>query len=230
MTFDATVINIGKEAFFACDKLESIAVNDFMDEASFLAEVTVGENWSGAQKSSSPASPGISALTKGRDDRDAVLWMDVLAITGSGLMKNWASASAVDWYSKRNTITKVTFDGDIQSIGAYAFSGCESLSDCVLPDSVSNIGQYAFFDCKGITFFRVPDKVTTINTYTFANCTSLYWVDCGLGVQSIRAVCLCWLPHRRYLAINGSAAEVKGNAFQGDKNATAPYRRQAADD
>ena len=71
-----------------------------------------------------------------------------LAITGSGLMKNWASASAVDWYSKRNTITKVTFDGDIQSIGAYAFSGCGSLSDCVLPDSVSNIGQYAFLTAR----------------------------------------------------------------------------------
>ena len=219
MTFDATVINIGKEAFFACDKLESIAVNDFMDEASFLAEVTVGENWSGSAEVIFSGLSWDIGITKGA--MTATLYSDGrLAITGSGLMKNWASASAVDWYSKRNTITKVTFDGDIQSIGAYAFSGCESLSDCVLPDSVSNIGQYAFFDCKGITFFRVPDKVTTINTYTFANCTSLYWVDCGLGVQSIEPFAFAGCPTARYIAINGSAAEVKGNAFQGDKNAT----------
>lgn len=219
MTFDATVINIGKEAFFACDKLESIAVNDFMDEASFLAEVTVGENWSGSAEVIFSGLSWDIGVTKGA--MTATLYSDGrLAITGSGLMKNWASASAVDWYSKRNTITKVTFDGDIQSIGAYAFSGCESLSDCVLPDSVSNIGQYAFFDCKGITFFRVPDKVTTINTYTFANCTSLYWVDCGLGVQSIEPFAFAGCPTARYIAINGSAAEVKGNAFQGDKNAT----------
>lgn len=219
MTFDATVINIGKEAFFACDKLESIAVNDFMDEASFLAEVTVGENWSGSAEVIFSGLSWDIGVTKGA--MTATLYSDGrLAITGSGLMKNWASASAVDWYSKRNTITKVTFDGDIQSIGAYAFSGCESLSDCVLPDSVSNIGQYAFFDCKGITFFRVPDKVTTINTYTFANCTSLYWVDCGLGVQSIEPFAFAGCPTARYIAINGSAAEVKGNAFHGDKNAT----------
>lgn len=219
MTFDATVINIGKEAFFACDKLESIAVNDFMDEASFLAEVTVGENWSGSAEVIFSGLSWDIGVTKGA--MTATLYSDGrLAITGSGLMKNWASASAVDWYSKRNTITKVTFDGDIQSIGAYAFSGCESLSDCVLPDSVSNIGQYAFFDCKGITFFRVPDKVTTINTYTFANCTSLYWVDCGLGIQSIEPFAFAGCPTARYIAINGSAAEVKGNAFQGDKNAT----------
>lgn len=219
MTFDATVINIGKEAFFACDKLESIAVNDFMDEASFLAEVTVGENWSGSAEVIFSGLSWDIGVTKGA--MTATLYSDGrLAITGSGLMKNWASASAVDWYSKRNTITKVTFDGDIQSIGAYAFSGCESLSDCVLPDSVSNIGQYAFFDCKGITFFRVPDKVTTINTYTFANCTSLYWVDCGLGVQSIEPFAFAGCPTARYIAINGSATEVKGNAFQGDKNAT----------
>lgn len=219
MTFDATVINIGKEAFFACDKLESIAVNDFMDEASFLAEVTVGENWFGSAEVIFSGLSWDIGVTKGA--MSATLYSDGrLAITGSGLMKNWASASAVDWYSKRNTITKVTFDGDIQSIGAYAFSGCESLSDCVLPDSVSNIGQYAFFDCKGITFFRVPDKVTTINTYTFANCTSLYWVDCGLGVQSIEPFAFAGCPTARYIAINGSAAEVKGNAFQGDKNAT----------
>lgn len=219
MTFDATVINIGKEAFFACDKLESIAVNDFMDEASFLAEVTVGENWSGSAEVIFSGLAWDIGVTKGA--MTATLYSDGrLAITGSGLMKNWASASAVDWYSKRNTITKVTFDGDIQSIGAYAFSGCESLSDCVLPDSVSSIGQYAFFDCKGITFFRVPDKVTTINTYTFANCTSLYWVDCGLGVQSIEPFAFAGCPTARYIAINGSATEVKGNAFQGDKNAT----------
>lgn len=219
MTFDATVINIGKEAFFACDKLESIAVNDFMDEASFLAEVTVGENWSGNAEVIFSGLAWDIGVTKGA--MTATLYSDGrLAITGSGLMKNWASASAVDWYSKRNTITKVTFDGDIQSIGAYAFSGCESLSDCVLPDSVSSIGQYAFFDCKGITFFRVPDKVTTINTYTFANCTSLYWVDCGLGVQSIEPFAFAGCPAARYIAINGSATEVKGNAFQGDKNAT----------
>ena len=219
MTFDATVINIGKEAFFACDKLESIAVNDFMDEASFLAEVTVGENWSGNAEVIFSGLAWDIGVTKGA--MTATLYSDGrLAITGSGLMKNWASASAVDWYSKRNTITKVTFDGDIQSIGAYAFSGCESLSDCVLPDSVSSIGQYAFFDCKGITFFRVPDKVTTINTYTFANCTSLYWVDCGLGVQSIEPFVFAGCPTARYIAINGSATEVKGNAFQGDKNAT----------
>lgn len=219
MTFDATVINIGKEAFFACDKLESIAVNDFMDEASFLAEVTVGENWSGNAEVIFSGLAWDIGVTKGA--MTATLYSDGrLAITGSGLMKNWASASAVDWYSKRNTITKVTFDGDIQSIGAYAFSGCESLSDCVLPDSVSAIGQYAFFDCKGITFFRVPDKVTTINTYTFANCASLYWVDCGLGVQSIEPFAFAGCPTARYIAINGSATEVKGNAFQGDKNAT----------
>lgn len=219
MTFDATVINIGKEAFFACEQLESIAVNDFMDEASFLAEVTVGENWSGNAEVIFSGLAWDIGVTKGA--MTATLYSDGrLAITGSGLMKNWASASAVDWYSKRNTITKVTFDGDIQSIGAYAFSGCESLSDCVLPDSVSSIGQYAFFDCKGITFFRVPDKVTTINTYTFANCTSLYWVDCGLGVQSIEPFAFAGCPTARYIAINGSATEVKGNAFQGDKNAT----------
>lgn len=219
MTFDATVINIGKEAFFACEKLESIAVNDFMDEASFLAEVTVGENWSGNAEVIFSGLAWDIGVTKGA--MTATLYSDGrLAITGSGLMKNWASASAVDWYSKRNTITKVTFDGDIQSIGAYAFSGCESLSDCVLPDSVSSIGQYAFFDCKGITFFRVPDKVTTINTYTFANCTSLYWVDCGFGVQSIEPFAFAGCPTARYIAINGSATEVKGNAFQGDKNAT----------
>lgn len=219
MTFDATVINIGKEAFFACEKLESIAVNDFMDEASFLAEVTVGENWSGNAEVIFSGLAWDIGVTKGA--MTATLYSDGrLAITGSGLMKNWASASAVDWYSKRNTITKVTFDGDIQSIGAYAFSGCESLSDCVLPDSVSSIGQYAFFDCKGITFFRVPDKVTTINTYTFANCTSLYWVDCGLGVQSIEPFAFAGCPTARYIAINGSATEVKGNSFQGDKNAT----------
>lgn len=219
MTFDATVINVGKEAFFAAEKLESIAVNDFMDEASFLSEVTVGDNWSGSAEVIFSGLSWDIGVTKGA--MTATLYSDGrLAITGSGYMKNWASANAVDWYSKRNTITKVTFDGDIQSIGAYAFSGCQNLADCVPPASVENIGQYAFFDCKALTFVRVPDKVKTISTYTFANCTALVWADCGLGVESIEPFAFSGCSNARYISINGSATEVKGNAFQGDKNAT----------
>lgn len=219
MTFDATVINVGKEAFFAAEKLESIAVNDFMDEASFLSEVTVGDNWSGSAEVIFSGLSWDIGVTKGA--MTATLYSDGrLAITGSGYMKNWASANAVDWYSKRNTITKVTFDGDIQSIGAYAFSGCQNLADCVPPASIETIGQYAFFDCKALTFVRVPDKVKTISTYTFANCTALVWADCGLGVESIEPFAFSGCSNARYISINGSATEVKGNAFRGNKNAT----------
>ena len=45
----------------------------------------------------------------------------------------------------------ITFDGDITSIGDYAFQSCSSLTSVTIPNSVTSIGNEAFYYCKGLT-------------------------------------------------------------------------------
>ena len=67
----------------------------------------------------------------------------------------------------------IKFDGDVTSIGNYAFSGCSSLTSATIPDSVTAIGKYAFNDCSSLTNVTTPDNVTKIGEWAFNNCSSL---------------------------------------------------------
>ena len=41
----------------------------------------------------------------------------------------------------------ITFDGDVTSIGDWAFNNCESLTSITIPESVTLIGDWAFYGC-----------------------------------------------------------------------------------
>lgn len=219
VAFNASITTIGAQAFDACAKLETIAVSDFMDEDSFNAEVSTAERWSGDATVIFSGLQWDIGVTKGA--LTATLYSDgTLAIVGEGAMKNWASAASVDWNAKRSSITKVTFEGTPTSIGAYAFNGCDKLTTCVMPNTIDTIGQYAFYGCSSIANIRVPDKVTKIETYTFGNCVNMVWLDGGLGLKTIEPFAFSGCTNTRYIALNSTVAEVKDNAFTGDKNVT----------
>ena len=45
----------------------------------------------------------------------------------------------------------ITFDGDVTSIGEYAFYGCTGLTSIEIPNSVTSLDHRAFSDCSGLT-------------------------------------------------------------------------------
>ena len=92
----------------------------------------------------------------------------VLSITGSGNMYD----SQPDWFELRDYIKSVEFDGEITSIGNYAFYGCKSLKQINLPDSVKSIGGHAFAE-SFLTSVELPDNVKKIGEYAFENCIKL---------------------------------------------------------
>ena len=67
----------------------------------------------------------------------------------------------------------ITFDGELTTIGNYAFYFCESLTSVTIPDSVKTIGNYAFWACDGLTSVTIPDSVTTIGEAAFGGCSNL---------------------------------------------------------
>lgn len=61
----------------------------------------------------------------------------------------------------------------VSGIGDYAFSGCESLSSVILPDTVTQIGTSAFSNCIGLTSINIPNSVNYIGERAFYGCSSI---------------------------------------------------------
>lgn len=53
------------------------------------------------------------------------------------------------------------------------FTGCSSLTDIVIPNSVTHIGAFAFEHCKSLKSITIPSSVMKIDDYAFRGCSSL---------------------------------------------------------
>lgn len=78
----------------------------------------------------------------------------------------------------------ITFDGDVTSIGEYAFDSCE-LTNITIPNSVVSIGSHAFNYCAWLTSVTLPYGIKTINEKTFAYCYSLEEISIPNSVTKI---------------------------------------------
>ena len=54
------------------------------------------------------------------------------------------------------------------SIGDWAFSRCNSLSEIVIPSSVTSIGDSAFSFCSSLKYISIPKSVIGLNGNPFA--------------------------------------------------------------
>ena len=94
----------------------------------------------------------------------------VLTISGSGDMTNYEAGSA-PWFDE--TIETIVFDGDIMSIGDYAFENCDQIIDFPVPESITSIGDFAFYNCDNLENISILKNVNTIGEDAFANCPNV---------------------------------------------------------
>lgn len=66
-----------------------------------------------------------------------------------------------------------------------AFSGCGSLTDIEISDSVTSIGDYAFYGCSSLANVSIGKGVTSIGTRAFFGCKRLTSIVLPEGVKSI---------------------------------------------
>jgi len=105
-----------------------------------------------------------------------------LTISGNGAMGDYTYDSPSPWGT---SITLVTIEDGVTSIGASAFSSCDSLVTVTIPDSVITIGNAAFYGCTSLTSVTIPDGVTSIGASAFSSCDSLVTVTIPDSVITI---------------------------------------------
>ena len=110
-------------------------------------------------------------------------------------------------------------------IGYSLFSGCTSLTNIVIPESVTAIGREAFKNCYSLTSVVIPEGVTVIGFCAFSGCTSLtsIVVEEGNSVYDSRESCNAIIEIATNKLIKGcnstiipsSVTEIRKGAFDG---------------
>lgn len=67
----------------------------------------------------------------------------------------------------------IAFDGNVNTIGRYAFSNCTSLTSITIPNNVTSIELRAFESCTSLANITIPNSVTSIKNSAIWGCSSL---------------------------------------------------------
>ena len=140
-------------------------------------------------------------------------------------------------------MTGITIPDSVTSIGAYAFSGCQSVevaagnrnyhmdgnclietgtrkliagfNNSVIPDdgSIISIGDGAFSNCQSLASISIPDSVTSIGRSAFASCQSLESISIPDSVTSIADGTFLYCQSLKSITIQNSIRSIGSVAF-----------------
>lgn len=81
-----------------------------------------------------------------------------------------------------STIINVIIPDSVEVIGERAFSGCKSFKEIIIPKSVQYIDRLAFFACRNLKAVYIPDSVKRIGMYAFSDCQEITTVRRGRSI------------------------------------------------
>lgn len=65
----------------------------------------------------------------------------------------------------------------VDGIGAYAFAGCNELTDVNIPDAITYINNSAFENCTQLRSIKIPASISKVGLKAFKGCSNLTTVD-----------------------------------------------------
>lgn len=75
------------------------------------------------------------------------------------------------------TLRRITINGDITTLGPYAFFGCKQLQELHLPDTIRIISNHCFTECTALMAFKFPAQIIYIDQGAFESCDNLQEVE-----------------------------------------------------
>lgn len=138
-----------------------------------------------------------------------------LVIEGSGAMEDYGNTDSGFVYSPwmmSNTISALTINNGVTSIGDWAFYYCDNLKDVSIANSVTKIGSTAFANCQSLKSISIPNSVTSIGSAAFSD-TGLTELTIPDSVTSIGVSAFYGCGELSKVTIPGSVTEIEDSAF-----------------
>ena len=116
-------------------------------------------------------------------------------------------------FTNCGSLTTVTIDGSVGSIGSCAFEDCNSLTTVTIDGSVGSIGISAFFQCDSLTTVTIDGPAGSIGDGAFYECDSLTTVTIDGPIDSIGDHAFTNCDSLTTVTIDGSVGSIGENAF-----------------
>lgn len=191
-----TVTEIGASAFASCFHLQAInfpeALTTIGESAFFscgdLASITIPKNVRTLQGNpfrycKSLKSIHVDAANPYFDSRDgcnAVMEKStnklVVGCQTTVIPPSTESIGDFAFYGCDN-LTTITIPAKVTSIGDHAFAGCRKIAKVELPEGLRTIGAHAFSNIDVMTTIILPSTITTIGDEAFWGCDNLVNVE-----------------------------------------------------
>ncbi len=122
-----------------------------------------------------------------------------------------ASTYEVNAAEVPDALTTLIVGGSVESLPAYGFYDCNSITCVSLPETVKTIDKFAFWGCYSLEYINLSETaLTNVGDRAFTNCAALLRFDLPATVASIGeaavegcgAMCAMTLPF-----VGGSATE-----------------------
>ena len=147
------VTEIGNQTFQGCTGLTNVTIPDSVQKIGAWAFYLCG----GLKNVNIPANVEIGNSS----------------FRQSGLEQVTVSGGSVGQYAFHRNVSLKKIDINCETIGDEAFSGCDSLTDITLGNSVKTLGDKVFYTCKNLENVEIPSTVTDIGEKTFYSCPKL---------------------------------------------------------
>lgn len=160
------LLALGSLAITACEG-DNIIGENIMFEDSLVKTICV-ENWDSNDDGELSYAEAAEVTNIGEKFRETEItsFKELAYFTG-------LTSLVHDAFSGCNKLTNIIIPKHVTKIGWYAFASCGSLESIILSDDITEIGRSAFNGCCKLKSITLPNKLETIMHGTFYNCQSL---------------------------------------------------------
>lgn len=125
-------------------------------------------------------------------------------------------------FSNKTELTSVSFSDalSLKSVGKYAFFGCTSLENLLIPGWLNSFGEFVFQDCTALKNVAIYSDVSVIPEQAFGNCTSLEKINIPSTVKTIGRYAFYNCSSLTELTLSKNITEIANGAFYNCENLT----------
>ena len=192
VTLPDTVTRIGNNAFETCIKITGVKLpknltsigNNAFYQCTKLASIAIPDKVTSIGEGAFSHCENLTGVTipKGVTEiKDRTF--DCCYKLNSVELKNVESIGAFAFVSC-NSLSKITISDNLKRIGEGAFYGCWSLASIALPEGLTYIGPDAFCWCA-FTRITLPSTLETVDHQAFSPCKNLTTLIIRKGVKKI---------------------------------------------